>query len=105
MAIAARTIREVADLAERARAAGKRLTTLTLDTEIQFATPAGREAFANELVETVNRLVAKYHDPRSADGRRYRFFAGAHPVGAAPAPRKTRANGQRQVLVTRRSVK
>ncbi len=98
VAVAARTIREIADLAERARLAGKRLTTLTLDTEIRFATPATREAFANELVETVNQLVAKYHDSDVAGGRGYRFFVGAHPVGAAAKPddtstRRTRTSG------------
>lgn len=82
VAVAARTIREVADLAEQARLAGKRLTTLTLDTEIRFATPASREGFANELIETVNRLVSKYHDSLAEDARAYRLFVGAHPVGA-----------------------
>ena len=80
VAVAARTIREVAALSERARRAGKRLTTLTLDTSVRFATPAAREAFANELVCTISALVAKYHDGLSPDGRSYRLFAGAHPV-------------------------
>jgi DNA-binding transcriptional ArsR family regulator len=84
VATAARTIREVADLAERARAAGKRLTTLTLDSEVRFASPQAREAFANELVELVTGLVSKYHAPEAADGRRYRFFTGAHPVWVTP---------------------
>jgi DNA-binding transcriptional ArsR family regulator len=80
VAVAARTIREVAALAALARDAGKRLTTLTLDTEVRFATPAAREAFGNELTETVMRIVARYHDAHAADGRSYRLFAGAHPV-------------------------
>lgn len=88
VAVAARTIREIADLAERARRAGKRLTTLTLDTEVRFATPAAREAFGNELIETMTRLVATYHDGQSADGRTYRLFAGAHPVASAPGARR-----------------
>ena len=86
VAIAARTIREVAQLATLARAAGKRLTTLTLDAEIRFATPAQREAFGNELTELVQQLVAKYHDGSAPDGRLYRLFAGAHPVGTARQP-------------------
>ncbi|HYN06998.1 MAG TPA: helix-turn-helix domain-containing protein [Vicinamibacterales bacterium] len=100
VAVAARTIREVADLAERARRAGKRLTTLTLDTEVRFAAPADREAFANELVETVTRLVAKYHDGRAADGRTYRVFLGAHPTVPAakkqPAPRGERSRDRHE---------
>jgi hypothetical protein len=83
VAVAARTIREVAELAERARDAGKRLTTLTLDTEVRFATPGEREAFANELVEAVTRLAAKYHHGEAAGGRTFRVFVGAHPAMAA----------------------
>ena len=98
VAVAARTIREVAGLAEQARLAGKRLTTLTLDSEVRFAAPADCEAFANELVETVSRLVAKYHDTGAADGRTYRLFLGAHPVAApiakSQAPRTNRAKSR-----------
>jgi DNA-binding transcriptional ArsR family regulator len=96
VAVAARTIREVAALASLARKAGKPLTTLSLDTEVCFETPAAREAFGNELVATINALVAKYHrgskSSRAAGptGRTYRLFAGAHPIyqpaGSAPPP-------------------
>lgn len=79
VAVAARTIREVAALAALARGADKRLTTLTIDTEVRFATPAAREAFANELFDTITALVAKYHDEQAPDGRPYRLFLGAHP--------------------------
>jgi DNA-binding transcriptional ArsR family regulator len=80
VAVAARTIREVSTMAALARDAGKRLTTLTLDAEVRLATPAAREAFANELTAAVNRVVAKYHDAQAPDGRPYRLFVGAHPV-------------------------
>jgi DNA-binding transcriptional ArsR family regulator len=80
VAVAARTIREVAELSSRARAAGKRLTTLTLDATVRFASPAAREAFANDLVQAVNAIVAKYHDQNAPNGRTYRLFAGAHPI-------------------------
>jgi DNA-binding transcriptional ArsR family regulator len=82
VSVAARTIREVAGLAARARAAGKRLTTLTLDAEVRFASPTAREAFANELTGMTQHLVAKYHDSAAPDGRTYRLFIGAHPTGA-----------------------
>lgn len=101
VAVAARTIREVAALADRAREAGRRLTTLTIDTSVRFATPARREAFANELVDTVARLVAKYHDAAAGDGRTYRLFIGAHPefpaadqAAASPAQTKSRLAGR-----------
>jgi DNA-binding transcriptional ArsR family regulator len=80
IAAAARTIREVAELAAGARAAGKRLTTLTLDTEVRFATPAAREAFASELLDLVSALVARHHAANAPRGRRYRVVLNAHPV-------------------------
>lgn len=93
VAVAARTIREVAALAALARKAGKPLTTLSLDTEVCFETPAAREAFGNELVTSMNRLVAKYHRDSSATGRSYRVFVGAHPVyrPESQAPPRQRA--------------
>ena len=91
VAIAARTIREVAALATLARKAGKPLTTLSLDTQVCFETPAAREAFGNELVATINRLVAKYHRalPAGKTGRTYRLFVGAHPVYSPTKPSRT----------------
>jgi DNA-binding transcriptional ArsR family regulator len=80
VAVAARTIHEVAELASRAQAAGKRLTTLTLDSTVRFASPADRERFGNDLVNAVNALVAKYHDADAPNGRSYRLFVGAHPI-------------------------
>lgn len=96
VAVAARTIREVAALAALARKAGKPLTTISLDTEVCFESPAAREAFGNELVASINRIVAKYHHATPTNGRRYRLFAGAHPVyhpaPPEPAARRTRRN-------------
>jgi DNA-binding transcriptional ArsR family regulator len=80
VALAARTIREVAELSARAGAAGQRLATMALDTEVQFASPGARAAFGAEFLEVVAALAAKYHDPSATDGRRFRVFAGAHPV-------------------------
>lgn len=86
VAVAARTIREVAALSERARAAGQRLTTLTIDTEISLASPADREAFAQELLGAVQQLAAKYSVRPGRNRRAYRLFAGAHPVYKEPQP-------------------
>jgi DNA-binding transcriptional ArsR family regulator len=80
VAVAARTIREVAALAALARDAGRRLTTLTIDTEISFASPKDREAFGNELVAAITALVGKYTAGAGRNRRSYRLFAGAHPV-------------------------
>ncbi len=80
IAVAARIIREVSDLARAADHAGKPLATLAMDTEIRFASAADRAAFSAELADSVTALAAKYHDERAARGRWHRVFVGAHPI-------------------------
>lgn len=80
IALAARAVREVGRLVRRARNEGKRLATLSLDTEVNFATPADRAAFTRELGEAVTGLVARYHQPSATDGRVHRLVVLAHPI-------------------------
>lgn len=80
VAIAARAIRDLATLRPRAEKAGKKLATFTLQTEVRFASAADRKAFAEELANAIARLVAKYHDEKTAGGRRFQFFLGAYPA-------------------------
>jgi hypothetical protein len=77
IALAARMVREIADLARHAERTGKRLPTLALDTEVRFASPAARAAFADELTGAVTALVSRYHDP---GGRPHRLVVAAHPL-------------------------
>jgi predicted ArsR family transcriptional regulator len=79
IALAARTVREVGRLARRAAGAGKELPVFALDTEIRFATPADRAAFADELVAAVAKVAAKYHDEGAKDGRWQRVVLAVHP--------------------------
>lgn len=85
-AVAARALREVTRLREGADAAGKRLATLTLDTEVRFASAAERAAFAEELTREVARLAAKYHHADAPRGRTYRLATIAYPKPAPPEP-------------------
>ena len=86
MAVAARTVAEVGGLRGRADAAGKRLPTLSLDTEVRFASPEAQVGFAKELTEAVADLIARYHDEGAPEGRRFRFTVGGYPLpGAAVA--------------------
>ena len=88
IAAAGRTIRDVGALEARARRENKRLATLTLETELRFATAESRAAFAEELAAVVARLAHKYHDERAPGGRRFRFLAAVHPTAdSAPAAR------------------
>jgi DNA-binding transcriptional ArsR family regulator len=80
IALAARVVREVSDLLRRSEAAGQHLATLSLDTEVRFRSPAERAAFSQELADYVVGLVARYHDPTTADGRAHRLVVVAHPL-------------------------
>lgn len=77
---AARVIRDLAALCLRARRAGKRIATLTLETEIRFSSAESRAAFAEELTASIARLAAKYHDERAEGGRRFRVIAASYPA-------------------------
>lgn len=80
IALAGRMVREVGGLARRAEQQGKRLSTLSIDTEIRFRSPAERAAFADELAATVTSLAARYHDAAAPGGRPHRLVVAAHPV-------------------------
>ncbi len=69
-------VREVASLTKRADAAGKRLPTMSIDTEIRFRSAADRAAFADDLTAAVVELAARYHHD---DGRPHRLIVAAHP--------------------------
>ena len=91
VAVAAKVIRDLATLRQRAEKAGKRLATFTLETQVRFATAADQHAFAEELAGAVGELVAKYHDQTTAGGRRFTFMIGGYPT-----PRRRSAAAQKQ---------
>lgn len=79
LAAAARLLRELAELQRGAERAKKPLATLTLETEVCFASAEQRAAFAQELGDAIARLAAKYHDD-SPGSRAFRFVLAGHPV-------------------------
>ena len=76
---ASRTLRDMADLSDRAAVEGRRLATLTIETEIRFASTASRAAFADDLADALARLAARYHDEAAPAGRRFRLVTLVHP--------------------------
>jgi DNA-binding transcriptional ArsR family regulator len=76
---AAKTVRDVAALRSSAKQAGKRLSTLTLEADVRFASADSRAAFADELAGAITALVAKYHDPKNPRGRRFRLLTVVYP--------------------------
>jgi hypothetical protein len=86
MALAGRTIRDLAALRDRADRARKKLPTLSLDSEVRFASAEARAEFAEELTRELKRLLAKYHD-EAAPGPRFRLLFAAYPrIGPEEGP-------------------
>ncbi|MEM9465582.1 MAG: helix-turn-helix domain-containing protein [Actinomycetota bacterium] len=80
VALGARLVEEVGDLARRAAAVAKPLPTLSIDTEITFASPADRAAFADEVAALVAGLAARYHAEDAPNGRPHRLIVASHPI-------------------------
>lgn len=91
VALAARTIRELADVRERAGEEGRRLASATVQSEVRLASPRAFRAFVEELSAAVADVVARHHDPE-ADGRRFRVFTGTYQ---APTPDENGKDGER----------
>jgi hypothetical protein len=85
-AVAGRALNDLATLGRVAAARGKRVPTLTLDTEVRFATPGDQRRFADELTAVLTTLAAKYHHPDAAGGRTFRVIACAYPAVPLAAP-------------------
>jgi DNA-binding transcriptional ArsR family regulator len=80
IALAARLVREVAELMRGAKRARRPLATFGIDAEVRFASAAERAAFAAELSHSIEGLVASYHDEATAGGRSHRLLIALHPT-------------------------
>ncbi len=89
IALAVRLAGEVSELVKRAKVAGKRLATLSMDTVICFRSPAERAEFTDELTKAVTQLVARYHDPKAKGRRAHRLVVAAHPLPGGTPQEKT----------------
>jgi DNA-binding transcriptional ArsR family regulator len=79
VALAARAIRELAELMAKAAAGRKRLATLAIDAEIRLARPADFPAFADDLARAVGEVIARHDDHEAGSARRFRLMAAAWP--------------------------
>lgn len=86
VAVAARVVRDVGELWRRARESRKRLATLSIDTELCFASPSARAAFSRDLAQAVTALVARYHEPAAPGARPHRLVVLAHPSPRNASP-------------------
>jgi len=88
VALAGRVVREVSGLVRLAADRGKRLATLSIDTEIRFRSAAERAEFSRELIGTVSALAARYHDAHAPGGRAHRLVLLAHPLPDPQPPKE-----------------
>jgi DNA-binding transcriptional ArsR family regulator len=77
LALAARTVGDVAAMRERAGPHSRRLVTFAIEAGVGFERPADIERFADELAERVAELAAEFGCGESR--RRFRLIAGAYP--------------------------
>ena len=87
-AVSASAIQDLARLRSAADQKGKVLPTLTLETEVRFATVEDQRAFADEMAKAFTRAVTRYHTDAAPRGRTFRFFLGGYP--AVPRPDRGR---------------
>jgi hypothetical protein len=73
----------------RSRELGKRLATLSMDTEVRFRSAADRAAFSDELTQAITSLVARYHDAAAPGGRAHRLVLVAHPLPNKPSTKES----------------
>jgi hypothetical protein len=91
-AVAGRALNDLAALGRAAAARGKRVPTLTIETDVRFATPADQRRFTDELTAALAALAARYHHPDAPHGRTFRIFACGYP--AVPARSTTSDRGR-----------
>jgi DNA-binding transcriptional ArsR family regulator len=79
-AVAGRALNDLAALGRAAAARGKRVPTITLETDVRFATPADQRRFADELTSALATLAARYHHPEAIQGRTFKVLACGYPA-------------------------
>jgi hypothetical protein len=97
-------IRDVAALRRLADEADKRLATLTIQTEVRFATPAEQHAFAYELADTLGQLATKYHREDAPEGREFSFTVAGHPAVSGDAGKRGSEPGVGRTALAAQSV-
>ncbi len=88
LALASRMLREVGVMLAGARKAKRKLATFAVDGEIRFASSADRAAFADELGQALQELVARYHDESAPGGRSHRLLVAVHPKPTTSGERR-----------------
>jgi DNA-binding transcriptional ArsR family regulator len=78
VALAARAVRELAELMERAKEDHARLASASINASVRLATPERFDAFVGDLTRAVADVIARHH-AEGDDSRWFRVVAGAYP--------------------------
>jgi hypothetical protein len=91
-ALAAQVQSDLGAITAQAAAAGKRLSTLSLHSELRFENAEQRARFADALHAAVLDVIARHAAPASkpdgtpGSGRPYRLMLGCYPAPSIPSP-------------------
>lgn len=91
LGLASKLQSELARSAELAAAEGKRLATLSINTELRFISPDQRAAFTAELQRAIVEVAGRHSSPFSktdgspTEGRPFRLVVGCYPIPPAKA--------------------
>ena len=86
LALASTVQSELARVSDAAREAGKRLATLSMNTQLRFVSAEQREKFTAELQRALVEVVGRYSAPFAAEdgsagnGRPFRLVLGCYPI-------------------------
>lgn len=89
LGLASKLQSELARSSELAAAAGKRLATLSVNTELRFTSPEQRAAFTEDLQHAIVEVTRRHSSPFSqadgsaAEGRPFRLVVGCYPIPPA----------------------
>jgi DNA-binding transcriptional ArsR family regulator len=89
LGLASKLQSELARSAQLAAAAGKRLATLSINTELRFTSPEQRAAFTQELQRSIIEVAGRHSSPftkadgSAAEGRPFRLVVGCYPIPPA----------------------
>jgi DNA-binding transcriptional ArsR family regulator len=86
LGLASKVQSELGYASQRASKEGKRLATLSMNTELRFTSPEQRAAFAEELQHSILDVVARHSstytkdDGSAGEGRPFRLVLGCYPI-------------------------
>ncbi len=89
LGLASKLQSELARSVELAATAGKRLATLSINTELRFTSPEQRAAFTQELQRAIVEAAGRHSSPFAnsdgspAEGRPFRLVVGCYPIPPA----------------------